>query len=496
MIPALFRPSRPSRPSRLAGGVGRRTPGRSPSAARRRRLTSLVVGGALAATGLTAFPGPAQAATEPQDATGPTAYVANFYSDTVSVVDTSTNTITDSITVGRRPVGVAVNPAHGHAYATNFNEATVSAINTDTNEVTATIPVGSNPLNVAFTPSGTRAYVANSGGTTVSVIDTATNKVSAAIPVGNSPNGVTITPSGATAYVTNSNEATVSVVDTETNTVTDTVPVGASPAGVAVSPSGAVAYVANSGGNTVSVIDTATNAVSDTIVVGTSPNSVVFDASGTRAYVADRGSDDVKVIETASGTVTATVPVGDSPARVEAAPSGTAVYATNLDSGTVSVIDTGTNEVTATIADFTGPYGLAFAATPSPARADIDVGLTAQPRLGLLVPYLSYDLTAHNTGPSAVTSATLTAKLPPGAEASHLASGCTADGTTVTCEYGTIADGASATRSFRVPLHLLTLGPVEVSASRTDSAPIDPNPANDTASVTCNALSVVLVTCP
>ncbi|MFF5390397.1 hypothetical protein ACFY5H_18905 [Streptomyces sp. NPDC013012] len=107
-----------------------------------------------------------------------------------------------------------------------------------------------------------------------------------------------------------------------------------------------------------------------------------------------------------------------------------------------------------------------------------------------------YTLTARNTGPDALTSATLTVTLPAGASATNLATGCTSANTTVTCAYGSIAAGASVSKTFRVPLNLLKLGPVTVTGVRTASAPVDPNPANDSAAVTCTALSVVLVSCP
>lgn len=131
-----------------------------------------------------------------------------------------------------------------------------------------------------------------------------------------------------------------------------------------------------------------------------------------------------------------------------------------------------------------------------PPSADIDVNLAAQPHLGILVPYLAYTLTAHNTGPNAVTSATLTATLPAGASATNLSSGCTTSTGTVTCTYGAIANGASVNKPFRVPLSLLSLGHVTVTGVRTTSAPADPNPANDHASATCTVISIVLVTCP
>ncbi|KJY36288.1 hypothetical protein VR46_31030 [Streptomyces sp. NRRL S-444] len=128
--------------------------------------------------------------------------------------------------------------------------------------------------------------------------------------------------------------------------------------------------------------------------------------------------------------------------------------------------------------------------------ADIDVDLAAQPGLSLLVPYLTYTLTAHNTGPGTLTSATLTATLPPGSSATSLPSGCTAMGATVTCAYGTIAAGGASAKTFRVPLSLLSLGRVSVTATRTVSAPADPNPLNDSATATCTVVSVLLATCP
>lgn len=128
--------------------------------------------------------------------------------------------------------------------------------------------------------------------------------------------------------------------------------------------------------------------------------------------------------------------------------------------------------------------------------ADIDVDLTAQPGPSLLVPYLTYTLTARNTGPGTVTSATVTVSLPPGTSATGLPAGCVGGGATVTCSYGTIATGTSSAKTFRVPLHLLSLGRVSVTATRTASAPVDPNTVNDSATATCTVVSILLTTCP
>jgi YVTN family beta-propeller protein len=107
--------------------------------------------------------------------------VYGIITDTVSVVDTATNTVTATITVGSDTFGVAVSPDGSKVYVANDNADTVSVIDTATNTVTATITVGSGPFGVAVTPDGSKAYVAISGANTVSVINTATNTVKSTI---------------------------------------------------------------------------------------------------------------------------------------------------------------------------------------------------------------------------------------------------------------------------------------------------------------------------
>ena len=115
-----------------------------------------------------------------------------------------------------------------NAYITNLDASTVSVIDTTSNTVTATIPVGSGPLGVAVTPDGSTVYVTNFIDGTVSVIATASNTVTATIPVGNNPFGVTASPDGSTVYVANEAAGTVagtvSVIATASNTVTATIP--------------------------------------------------------------------------------------------------------------------------------------------------------------------------------------------------------------------------------------------------------------------------------
>lgn len=82
--------------------------------------------------------------------------------------------------------GAAASP---NAYITNSNDASVSVIDTATNTVINTIPVGDGPFGVTVNPAGTSIYVANEIGNTVSVIDATTNTVTNTISVGYAPIG-------------------------------------------------------------------------------------------------------------------------------------------------------------------------------------------------------------------------------------------------------------------------------------------------------------------
>ena len=78
------------------------------------------------------------------------AYVANALSSSVTVIDTTTNTVVGApIPVGAKPVGIGVDPTVHRAYVTNELSANVTVIDTTTNTVVGSaIPVGNQPGGV------------------------------------------------------------------------------------------------------------------------------------------------------------------------------------------------------------------------------------------------------------------------------------------------------------------------------------------------------------
>jgi YVTN family beta-propeller protein len=325
------------------------------------------------------------------------AYITNSGDNTVSVIDTTTDTVTATIPVGNSPYGVAVTPDGNRVYITNEGDNTVSVIDTTTNTVTATIPVGGLPEGVAVSPDGSRVYT--SGGVistlreySVSVINTATNTVIATIPIPYGvgvypPNSLSVAPDGSKVYITTLSGG--AVINTATNTVIATFMAGENPADVVVTPDGSKLYALSDRcevGCGIYVINTATNTTITTIydlfgpevfygprTVSVSPNSSKVYVAANCLFITNCGPNIVAVIDTATNTVIATIPVGISSfpvGGVSVTPDGSKVYAANFADNSVSVIDTATNTVTASISVGSNPVAFGvFIPIPVPQSA-------------------------------------------------------------------------------------------------------------------------------
>jgi len=154
------------------------------------------------------------------------------------VIDLANNHLIATLTTSTQPMGVAVAPDGNTVYVTNRGSDTVTVIDATTNTIRATVSLtaNSNPRGVVFRPDGLFAYVALQGTSSVAVIDTSTDTVSTTIALtsNSDPYGVAITPDGTKGYITNTLTGEVSVIDTATNTVTGTVTVGNFPYSVAI----------------------------------------------------------------------------------------------------------------------------------------------------------------------------------------------------------------------------------------------------------------------
>lgn len=327
-----------------------------PAAVRRRpqrALLALALPAALAALLL----GPAS----PARAVGTVLYVPNTFANTVSVVDTSSDTITATIPVGQWPYYTAVTPDGSQVFVPNNRSSTVSVISAATDTVTATIPVSSGPKGVAVDAAGRYAYVASSGGY-LTQISTATDTVTGTVFVGDSPQTVAISPDGSTVYV-GGHVGAVTVVNAATLAVSAVFSgQGGNTWSMAISPDGSRLYMADSVGlfpanANVAVISTATDQIIAHVTVGQTGDilgGIAVTPDGSSVYVSDEVRGTVSVISTATNTVTGTISGFSAPTGIAINSAGTTVWVGNMGNTTVSVVDPATNTITGSISGFPG----------------------------------------------------------------------------------------------------------------------------------------------
>jgi len=244
-------------------------------------------------------------------------YVANSGSNSVSVIDGSSNTVTATVTSPEMlsPIGLAVNPVTNQVFVANSGSDYASVINGTTTPATDVIASNAIPtsgfVSIAVDTSTDQAYLANGSQGTVGVINglnlSATPDILTAQASANLEQ-IAVNPVTHNAYaITNTSPASaISVIDGATYPVATPAYPQSQPWAVAVNPVTNTIFVADNASGTVSVIDGSTNTLdpASPITVGANPNALVVDPINDLVYVSNFNGSSVSVINGASLTST------------------------------------------------------------------------------------------------------------------------------------------------------------------------------------------------
>ncbi len=189
---------------------------------------------------------------------GRTAYVTNGTNSLLTVVNLGGTGASD-ILMDMRPEDIALSPDGARAYICGCKAfcttGTVEVMDTASQSITATLSVGPRPYRILLSPDGRRAYTNNLADGTVSVIDLATASTVATTQVGPEPTGLAVSPDGRLVYTTGLHSGVLSALDAATGVLRGSVGLGGATREVVVSRDGARAYVSTM--DAVLVVDTA-----------------------------------------------------------------------------------------------------------------------------------------------------------------------------------------------------------------------------------------------
>lgn len=131
--------------------------------------------------------------------------------DTVAVVDTALPGLLTYLRLGREPQAMLLKPDGGELYISNA-DGTVSVVNTTTNEVDDTMAAGLGAGAMAVGDGGNYLYVANADAGTVSVISIADRRTMAVIHVGQQPRRLALDAGGLLLFAADAGSGDVAVM--------------------------------------------------------------------------------------------------------------------------------------------------------------------------------------------------------------------------------------------------------------------------------------------
>lgn len=305
-------------------------------------------------------------------------YAAEQFSNTVSVTDPAANRLVGVIRLGdpqpanfsplyRGQVlvhGMGFSPDHRTIAVVSIGSNSVTFIDTATNTVKHTAYVGRAPHEAFFTPDGKEVWVTVRGEDYVAVLDGTNYEEKTRIKLPNGPGMQIFSPDGKYGYVCSSFTPETDVVSVADHQIVGRVK-QASPfcPSIAATPDGRQVWFTLKDVGKTQVFDAQPPFdLLKTIDTGPITNHVNFahNANGTFAYVTVGGLNQVKVFRTDTFEQVATLPVGNLPHGIWPSGDGSRVYVGLENADQLAAIDTLTNRVIATIPIGQAPQALNY----------------------------------------------------------------------------------------------------------------------------------------
>lgn len=318
-------------------------------------------------------------------------YLSDQSSNTVSVVDPSTDKLLGLIKLGDltpgnlAPLykgqllvhGMGFSPDHATLDVVSIGSNSVTFIDTATNKVKHTTYVGRSPHEAFFTPDGREVWVTVRGEDYIQVLDGKTYEPTKRIKVPNGPGMTIFSPDGKYGFVVSSFMPEMVVIDTKSHKTIATVK-QASPFSpdLAATPDGKQIWFTLKDKGLTQVIN-AQPPFQDIALLNTGPITnhvnIARTAKGQFAYVTVGGLNAVKVFTTTDKPeLVATIPTGEMPHGLWPSGDGTRIYVGLENSNALAAIDTSTNKVVSTIATGQSPQGMVYIPNAVPSGAGTD----------------------------------------------------------------------------------------------------------------------------
>jgi YVTN family beta-propeller protein len=323
--------------------------------------------------------------------------VSNEKSGTVSLIDSASNKVIETLPVGKRPRGIHGSRDGKYLYMAlsgtpnqgppqldgkanpilrddsedaDHSADGIGVIDLQQRMFVKKLPCGTDPEQFAVSRDGSQIYVSNEDVGTASVLNVREGKIENVIPVKEEAEGIAFTPDGKFCYVTCETRGEIVVIDTKLKKAVAEFTVKGRPRNVAFLPDGSRAFIPSETTGKIHVVETGNYETVDVIELpagsrlelpaGSRPMDVVVSSDGKKLFVSNGRGGTISMIDAQKYELLNSIKVGVRPWGIALTPDDKFLYVANGPSNDVSVIDTKTGKEIARIKVGENPWGVAI----------------------------------------------------------------------------------------------------------------------------------------
>ena len=249
-----------------------------------------------------------------------TMIISRYDSNDVVFGNVDSLTLNGELPIGLHPGDVALSPDERTAYVTNYGTPTVAIIDVASRQQTGVLTVTDAPRRILVSPDGNRIYISNSGHgadtTAVLFVFAAhTQALLDTITIGRWANGLALDSAHSKLYVSSVDTGKIFEIDVNADTVTRVLETGGVLQEVVVVPNRSELWVADEAGG-VRIFDLPTGVQTGTVPTTEFASRLALTRDGTQLYETAVADTTVAVIDIVQRHIVKSLRIGGSPQMI------------------------------------------------------------------------------------------------------------------------------------------------------------------------------------
>ncbi len=286
------------------------------------------------------------------------AFVLNSGDETVSLIDTSSQTVKKTFRIGKEPHHLMATPDDQYLIVANALSNELVFLDRETGEVKRRMQNISDPYQIAFSPDKKYFVSASLRLHRCDIYSGTDFKLLKRIATPKGPSHVIFDKNSTMVFTTLQDSDELAAIDLKTQEVAWKMPVGDQPAGLWMTPDDKYLLIGILGRDFVEVIDWRARKRVKRIVTGPGAHNFIPAGDGRHVFVSNRASNKISKIDQQTLTVVDELPAPGGPDCMDITADGKQLWMTSRWIRKVTIVDIASKQIVKQIPVGRSPHGI------------------------------------------------------------------------------------------------------------------------------------------